>query len=301
MTTFNFGNVGDLTKPATVLIEKIFHAAGVLWEPKQMVSIAQAEAKADMIRAIGELKVEAIKELAERTGKRFVYEELRKQYNMESIIGKAIPAIEESAKPQDVEDDWIANFFDKCRLISDKQMQELWAKILAGEANGPGRFSKKTLNIVASLDKSDAEAFTKLCGYAVSVLDRPRPLVYDQNDSIYTWNRIDLFTLSNLDSMGLVRFNPAGGFVQGTTLLIPSDTAGGFVQRDCGHKLPAFYYGQTIWLELPQKEKPALRLGKVILTEPGLELASICDAHPVDGFVDYLKEKWKEFGYKIEP
>ncbi len=69
-------------------------------DSKQIVRIAEAEAKADMIRAIGELKVEAIKELAERTGKRFVYEELRKQFNMESIIGKAIPAIEESAKPQ---------------------------------------------------------------------------------------------------------------------------------------------------------------------------------------------------------
>ncbi len=55
-------------------------------------------------------------------------------------------------------------------MISDEQMQALWAKILAGEANGPGRFSKKTVNIVASLDKSDAEAFTTLCGFAIKIL-----------------------------------------------------------------------------------------------------------------------------------
>ena len=88
----------DLPNVVNNLIDKISHVAGILWEPKQIVRIAEAEAKADMIRAIGELKVEAIKELAERTGKRFVYEELRKQYNMESIIGKAIPAIEEKCE-----------------------------------------------------------------------------------------------------------------------------------------------------------------------------------------------------------
>ncbi len=165
MSMLPFGNLSDLPKIVNNFVDKISHAAGIWWEPKQKVRLAEAEAKADLIREVGEIKVEAVKELAERAGKCIVYEELRKQSNMESIIDKAILAINEEAKPQDLQDDWIANFFDKCRLVSDEQMQVLWAKILAGErilpASSPRRRSilspiwtspmlKRSLDCVAS-------------------------------------------------------------------------------------------------------------------------------------------------------
>jgi hypothetical protein len=49
-----------------------------------------------------------------------------------------LPELTEAATPEKLEDDWITNFFDKCRLISDEEMQTLWSKVLAGEANAPG-------------------------------------------------------------------------------------------------------------------------------------------------------------------
>jgi len=297
MTNINLGNVGELSKPATVLIEKVANAVGVLYEPRRIKERAKAEAEAQEILALSDTKVDEIKR---RAVQRFVYEELRKQNNMESIMEKAIPALNEEAKPGDVEDDWIANFFDKCRLISDEQMQALWAKILAGEANGPGGFSKKTVNIVASLDKSDAEAFTTLCGFAIKILQGlPFPLIYDIRHSIYKENGISFFGLSNLESIGLIRYDNAG-FAKTTVLLMPSDTTGRTTE-EAMHQVPTRYYGQSIVLELPQDADPALRIGTVMLTEPGEQLASVCDAHAVAGFVDYLKGKWKEFGYKIEP
>jgi len=286
MTTFNFGDVGSLSKPVSDLIEKIFHAAGVLWEPKQMVRIAQAQAKVDMIQAIAKIERD---DLIDRTAKRFFNEELRNQNNMESIIGKAIPAVGEKAKPENVEDDWIANFFDKCRLISDEQMQELWAKILAGEANSPGKFSKKTVNIVANLDKSDAEAFTRLCGFGFSISHSFEILIYDIEDKIYTGHGITFDTISNLESVGLIQFNPLTNYRLVIRLVIPSDR--GFTQ----------YFDQRLWLEFPQGKKMEVNTGHVFLTQAGRQLASLCEAGPVDGFIDYVKEKWKGFGYKTEP
>ena len=44
-------------------------------------------------------------------------------------------------------------------------MQILWARVLAGEANAPGTYSKRTVNLLSDFDKSDAELFTKLCGF----------------------------------------------------------------------------------------------------------------------------------------
>jgi len=38
-------NLGDLSKPATVLIEKISAAVGALYEPRHIKRVAQAEAE----------------------------------------------------------------------------------------------------------------------------------------------------------------------------------------------------------------------------------------------------------------
>ena len=51
MPEYSLINPGGLTKPVTVLIEKISNAVGTLWEPKQIRRVAQAEADAAMILA----------------------------------------------------------------------------------------------------------------------------------------------------------------------------------------------------------------------------------------------------------
>ena len=155
-------NIGELSKPATVLIEKISDAIGGIAKPHQIRRVAQAEADAARIAATAQIE---ITELHRRAFGRFITEEAKKQENIESITAKSIPLLEETAQPQNIEDDWITNFFDKSRLISDDDMQNLWSKVLAGEANSPGKFSKRTVNLLSSLDKNDATLFTKLCGF----------------------------------------------------------------------------------------------------------------------------------------
>jgi hypothetical protein len=44
-------NLGDLAKPATVLVEKISDAIGGIFKPYQIRRIAQAEGEAEKIRA----------------------------------------------------------------------------------------------------------------------------------------------------------------------------------------------------------------------------------------------------------
>jgi len=100
-------------------------------------------------------KVE-ITELQQRALQHFINEESKRQENIEFITEKALPLLEENANPQNMEDDRVTNFFDKCRNVSDGDMQQLWCKLLAGEASSPGRFSKRAVNFVHSLDKRDA-------------------------------------------------------------------------------------------------------------------------------------------------
>ena len=106
-------NIGELSRPATVLIEKISDAVGGVFKPYQIVRVAKAEAEAEKIRADAEIVVE---DIHRRAMHRFFEEEAKKQKNIEDITQKALPNLNDDAKSENVEDDWISNFFDKCRI-----------------------------------------------------------------------------------------------------------------------------------------------------------------------------------------
>ncbi|SRR5260370_28050179 len=155
--------LGELSKPATVLIEKVSDAIGGIARAWQIVRVARAEGVAKRIEAQAQIEVS---ELQQRAWRRFLLEEEHRQKNIENITRKALPDLSEESDPSKMDDDWIANFFDRCRLISDDEMQSLWSRVLAGEANVPGTYSKRTVNLLSTLDKKDAELFTRLCGFA---------------------------------------------------------------------------------------------------------------------------------------
>jgi len=203
-------NLGDWSKPANTLIEKISDAVGGLYKPFQIRRVAQAEADADRIRAVSQIEVT---ELQQRAMFRLFAEEGKKQHNIEAITLKALPDVSPGSRPEDVEDDWIANFFDKCRLISDEQMQSLWARILAGEANSPGKFSKRTVNLVGSLDKSDATLFSQLCGFVFEI-GGPTALIFEFDHKIYNDAGINFHVLDHLESTGLLHLNSIGGYAR---------------------------------------------------------------------------------------
>ena len=57
-------NLGELSKPATVLVEKISDAIGGLFKPYQIVRVAKAEAQADRVRTEGQIEISDIQRRA---------------------------------------------------------------------------------------------------------------------------------------------------------------------------------------------------------------------------------------------
>jgi hypothetical protein len=274
-------NLGELSKPVSTLIEKISDAIGGIFQPHQIRRIAQAEAEAEKIRAVSEIE---ISNLQRRALQRFLVEEAKKQNNIETITRKALPGVSEQAAPHEIEDDWITNFFDKCRLISDDEMQNLWARVLAGEANAPGKYSKRTVNLLADLDKVDAETFARVCSFGVT-LGKLTPLVYDIKHRIYMDRGVIFTSLSHLESIGLIHF----------------DALAGYAHLGLGQQGTINYYGTPVWIGFDKSEQNSMNIGHVMLTKAGEQLAFICGSQPVDGFVEYLREKWKGLGYKVDP
>jgi Protein of unknown function (DUF2806) len=274
-------SLGDLTKPANTLVEKISDAIGGIFKPYQIKRVAQAEAEADKIHAVAQIE---ITDLQRRAMARFFAEEAKKQDNIEAITRKALPEVTEQARPDQVEDDWITHFFDKCRLISDNEMQSLWSRVLAGQANSPGMYSKITVEILSNLEKSDAILFSKLCSFGFNIVG-VFPLIYDLNHSIYTDHGINFMTVSHLENLGLIHF----------------DHIAGYIRKGLGQKGFVQYFDNKVWIEFQKPENNELNIGHVLLTQTGQQLAPICGAQPREGFVDYVKEKWKGLGYKTEP
>ena len=184
-------NLGDLSKPANTLIKKASNAVGGLFAPYQIKRIAKAEVEAELIKKQSEIE---ITDLQRRAMSRWIDEEALHQKNMEDVTTKALPQLNEEAKADSIENDWLVNFFDKSRIVSDNEMQELWSRVLAGEANAPGTYSKRTVNFLSDLDKAEADLFTKLCGF-VWMIGELRPLVFDASAEIYNRHGINFSSL----------------------------------------------------------------------------------------------------------
>ena len=271
-------DLGGLTEPATVLIEKISDAVGGIAKPYQIVRVAKADAKADRIRAESEIQIE---DLRIRAATRFVEEETRKQQNMENIVRKALPRLTDDAEPERMEDDWITNFFERSRIVSDEEMQELWARVLAGEANDSGSFSRKTINILHDVDRQAADLFRALCGFSWNIAgEDTRVLVYlDESDDprgIYANCGIDYESLTDLQSLGLLSLEPRG-----------------VLQTELPSTFTASYFGSSIEVTLAAASAMQIRIGQVVLTASGRQFASICSAEPVDGFFEFVRARWE--------
>lgn len=264
-------------------LNKISDAVGAHFEPRQIRRVAEAEGEAIVIRAQAESEVEIIRaqtdikiaNLRRRAETRFALEEVIHQANIESVIAKALPNLNSDASPEDMDNDWITNFFGKCRIVSDEQMQEAWVRILAGEANNPGSFSRKTVNLMADLGQDDARLFSTLCCFAWSDVDSDSkiPIMFDLGHEIYKQEGITSSNCFDLDDIGLVKMGTFGfGLIRNQT------------------RLSYFTRGITV-RTTDNSPGHGIIIGKTSFTRAGQELARICDVKPVDGFFEYVRDQ----------
>ena len=101
---------------------------------------------------------------------------------MESITAKALPQLNENATPSSVEDDWIVNFFEKSRIVSDNEMQELWSApfwlvkrtIPEPIRSGPSISFRISIRSEAALFVPHPVPWTHICAMPPGVAHTPR-------------------------------------------------------------------------------------------------------------------------------
>lgn len=105
--------------------------------------------------------------------------------------------------------DWFVRFYEAVGNISDEVMQELWAKLLAGEVAEPSSFSLKTIDVLRNLSKKDAELFSLICSHSVMAREQnflPHYDTYLEKHNIYYTD------IMKLNEQGLIFNDSTIGF-----------------------------------------------------------------------------------------
>ncbi len=208
--------------PANKLIDAVSGAIGKIYEPIHKKRMADASAyEIDTIsRALRDNAdipitynnnvitedTQDYDNFVKRTQSRLAFQELQKQQNIENVTDQAYAILENetecSAEP--VQQDWMIRFFNSVEDISDKDMQTLWARILAGEIKQPQTFSLRTLDAMRNLSKSEAELFEYICRIA-ACSDDDNFIISDEQ----LWESYDvkLDDILHLGECGLVTIN----------------------------------------------------------------------------------------------
>lgn len=246
-------DLGKFAEPVNTLIEKVSALMGGACAPYQIRRIAQAEVDASLIRTKGALEEQ---ELLRGAAKRWITEELRKQKNIESITINAFPYVTADAHPEIINDDWLTLFFEKCRGISNEFMQGYWARVLAGEANSHGSFSRRAIEILSILDQGDAQLLSDLSGYMFHTDTNQRYVFYYPSPS-HKLRKFNSEELRHLETLGLINLHGAQGW-----------------KADVLQNPVVMNYGDRR-VEIEFVETPSLFLGMMALSRAGEQLISL--------------------------
>lgn len=131
-------------------------------------------------------------------------EAMRQENNIQNVLKVASEELppDKDVPNERIDDDWIVRFFSIVRDISNKEMQYIWGKILAGEIKKPSSFSLRTLETLRNISAEEAKLFSKICNYIILANNNERYLpLYDE-----LLNSVDIKydDILNLDECGLI-------------------------------------------------------------------------------------------------
>lgn len=266
---------------ANTFLEKICGALNWIASPKGM-NAYRNDAYKSIIDEISKRKdINPIERAAIVSNFKQIIKEFRTKRDVAQLALKHLNP--DSNKNTDaVSDDWIAFFFDKVKNVTEDNMKELWAKILAGEFNEPNTYTKQLLHTMSIMDSKIAKRFQKIRSSCFYCAPRLYAFMYRTNgDNIKNtkkYERLKIFIgdLRELDSLGLIQYR----FSDFHTLVI---------------KNKVFDYGdKRIRLNTDVR---SIALGNVALTDVGKQLCRISPMIYDNNILEICLDSWKKLGY----
>lgn len=215
--------------------------------------------------------------------RRIINIELGRLERLESIITQASNVRLPSVSDKPVDEDWIYNFRERAQDVSDKQMQEYWARILAGEIAQPGSFSIRALEAVKTLSIDEAKLFATCCRFVWNgeeEEDKFVPIIlYDEKRRLCEQAGLTFTTLHLMQSSGLI-------------------TLGDFSITDPTRTYHIEYFGHHYELTLLERHVTGrlyqFHVGNVLFSQAGRELLRIINAEADRKYEQEILDYWKK-------
>lgn len=260
----------------------------------RIIANAQAEARQTLIGS-GEPANVTVRINSEQVKQRVEFQERKRLSNIKSVVFQAASELGDKKIPDHEPDhDWIARFFEAVQDVSSDDMQKIWAKILAGEVENPGRASIRTLSILRNLDQTTAKLFQRLCSACVSleadgmILDARVPsLGGDAANNALAQYGFSFRVLNVLNEHGLVipDYNSWSDY---RFCIVPNASQSA--------DLP-FKFQSRQWSLVSTTNRGATseyRLSGVRLTQSGTDLSRVVDMVPMDDYAQALGKFFKQ-------
>ncbi|MCG3885857.1 DUF2806 domain-containing protein [Photobacterium leiognathi] len=145
------------------------------------------------------------------------------------------------ANDDPVDPDWFTRWRDNAEKVSNNYLQTLWAKVLAGEVTTPGTYSLRTLDLLKSLSKNEAELISKLGEFIIDgrVIKGVKGLRGLGNDSetvekIMTEKGLHFSNLLYLQEIGIISGVDSMGLTVEYSSLDPSSFVRAFTSKSSG-------------------------------------------------------------------
>ncbi len=201
--------------------------------------------------------------------------------------------------PFPFEDDWLNTFENEACQKSSEEMQERFARILAGEIKRPGSFSIRAIKLLGQIDSKTASIFRTFCSGCVS-FDKPSGSgrTYDSmfptfggESSIYLVGKYGITNkmLSFLNEVSLLENEIQASFALGPVLEIQKC----FIGNSEDPPVPFLYAGKYYLIKHRDDKKEIdwdFNLTGLSLSSLGSELVCIIDPEPVEKHFEDMKE-----------
>ena len=317
------GEIGAVAKLAQYTISLVADPLLATWRAKREIEAdkirAESHAEVMEILAVGEARAElagqAVRELAEdpqglaalienEIDRRVESHFQKRVNNLAQIVARAERALPPGQVP-DVEPDmaWTSSFSEAAQDISDEDMQEMWARVLAGEVEKPGSTSLKALAVLRELDQATARLFRRLCSMAL-IRSRPDGVVLD---ACVSWlgsgdgaNALTNFgvsfrdlTILNEHALVISSYDVQGDFRSSIAAKTPQGWA---VSQ-------AFLYQGREWGLIPDDEHDSsqeFKVSGVLLSKAGQEIASAVELEVVPQYDQALRDYFSENGLRMQ-
>lgn len=253
--------------------------------------IAEGEVEGNLIRAKGQLIVRDLfknHDLVSHgdmdVGGELTYKNVLEQKqlnNRASVVEQAAGFLKEKDVP-DVEPDhdWAARFFNHIKDISSKEMQILWAKVLAGEVERQGTTSLLALDTLRNIDQTTARLFRRFCSASVYLTDGVT--IYDARvpslGGNVSQNSLEQY---GLDYLTLVRLNEHG-------LVVPEFNSWRNIPVVLLQTMGIWFQGNT-WRLTPRNSIETVKLNGVAMASSGRVLSRIVEIEPMPNFAEALQ------------